>query len=248
MRRAGKIKRYTKRIDSCIGGLCAFLQKNNFSKRKGEEKATKKRRKTTVKNRKLYLKLVAMLLSLVMLIFSSSLGAFAVEDSNNALPADNGGTDNFSDPIEFENTEELSYLESQSFISSERIGNVIELTDRREENVKHFSLPDGTVEAVVYAKPVHRKDASGVWQDINNNLISSNNGKYGTADGRISFSQASPSLTISENGYTVSMEYAENESPSLGNIESTDTVTYIPSVINAPSRDIKYDLLKKRRK
>ena len=36
-----------------------------------------------LKNRKLYLKLVAMLLSLVMLIFSSSLGAFAVEDSNN---------------------------------------------------------------------------------------------------------------------------------------------------------------------
>ena len=78
----------------------------------------KKRRKTTVKNRKLYLKLVAMLLSLVMLIFSSYLGAFAVEDSNAALPADNGGTDNFSDPIEIENTEELSYLESQSFISS----------------------------------------------------------------------------------------------------------------------------------
>ena len=56
------------------------------------------RQKTPLRKPKLYLKLVAMLLSLVMLIFSSSLGAFAVEDSNAALLADNGGTDNFSDP------------------------------------------------------------------------------------------------------------------------------------------------------
>jgi len=206
------------------------------------------KQKTMLKKPKLYLKLVAMLLSLVMLIFSSSLGAFAVDDSTEAPSADATAESiiNISDSVE--STDALSYLETQSFISSERIGNVIEITDRREENVKHFALPDGTVEAVVYAKPVHRKDASGVWQDINNNLISSNNGKYGTADGRISFSQSLPSLTISEDGYTVSMEYAENESPSLGNIESTDTVTYIPSVINAPARDIKYDTLEEAQK
>ena len=60
------------------------------------------RQKASLRKLKLYLKLVAMLLSLVMLIFSSSLGAFAVEDSNAALPADNGGSDNFSDPIEID--------------------------------------------------------------------------------------------------------------------------------------------------
>ena len=250
MRRAGEIKQYAKRIDSSMGIYVLFYIKT-FFKEKGEKVM---KQKTMLKNRKLYLKLVAMLLSLVMLIFSSSLGAFAVDDSTEAPSADATAESSINISDSVESTDALSYLETQSFISSERIGNVIEITDRREENVKHFALPDGTVEAVVYAKPVHRKDASGVWQDINNNLVSSNNGKYGTADGRISFSQSAPALTLSENGYTVSMEYTEKSSLSgskdlsIGKAEGTDTVFTASVSRSAPTRDIKFDTLEEAKR
>ena len=119
-----------------------------------------KQSKTTAKKTKLYLKLVALTLSLVMLIFSSSLGVFAVDGGNIAQSAQSESV--FSEAGDSATvTDSRSYFQTDSVISSERIGNVIEITDRREENVKHFSLPNGTIEAVVYSKPVHRKDASG---------------------------------------------------------------------------------------
>ncbi len=47
---------------------------------------------------------------------------------------------------------------------------IVEVVERREESIKHFRLPDGSYEAVSYAGAVHRKDANGVWQDIDNDL------------------------------------------------------------------------------
>ena len=83
-----------------------------------------KHRRTTSKKTKLYLKLTALMLSLVMLIFSSSLGAFAV-DGNMAPSADSGVSlsEQSATP-----TDSQVYFETSSFISSERIGNVIEIT------------------------------------------------------------------------------------------------------------------------
>ena len=49
-------------------------------------------------------------------------------------------------------------------------GLAFEVTDRREETVKHFRLSDGTYAAVQYDVPVHTLDADGVWQDIDNTL------------------------------------------------------------------------------
>ena len=56
--------------------------------------------------------------------------------------------------------------DSQEHTEDEVIGEIVEITSLREENVKHFRLADGTYEAVVYTHPVHRKDENGVWQDI----------------------------------------------------------------------------------
>ena len=67
-----------------------------------------------------------------------------------------------------------------------------EVIERREANVKHFRLEDGTYEAVTYGYPVHRKDANGEWQDIDNRLFSaavSGKNVYSTADNRVTFSE-----------------------------------------------------------
>lgn len=48
---------------------------------------------------------------------------------------------------------------------------VKEVVALRDESVKHFDMGDGTYQAVTYGYPVHRKDAIGKWQDIDNSLI-----------------------------------------------------------------------------
>lgn len=41
-----------------------------------------------------------------------------------------------------------------------------ELTSRRTANTKHFRLADGSLQAHIYAGPVHYRDAAGKWQPI----------------------------------------------------------------------------------
>lgn len=45
-----------------------------------------------------------------------------------------------------------------------------EMTELREENIKHFRMDDGTYTAVTYDQPVHYEDADRKWQDIDNTL------------------------------------------------------------------------------
>ena len=92
-----------------------------------------------------------------------------------------------------------------SVIEGDVIGEYVEDVSKREENVKHFANPDGTYTAIVYPTAVHRKDADGVWQDINNDLtLTSVRGseKFATEDSRVSFAQSfAPSaelMTLSE--------------------------------------------------
>ncbi len=89
-----------------------------------------------------------------------------------------------------------------------------EVVALRTEYTKHFDMGDGTYQAVTYSFPVHRKDASGVWQNIDNTLISRKSGVgnfYGTHDSRVMFASVlSPSsslLTFKENGYTIDMVF-----------------------------------------
>lgn len=88
---------------------------------------------------------------------------------------------------------------------------VTEVEELREENVKHFEMTDGTYKAVVYSDAVHRKDADGVWQDIDNTLEAvkeNGNTNYKTSDGRIKFSKNIKNgkiFDLSENGYKISL-------------------------------------------
>lgn len=45
-----------------------------------------------------------------------------------------------------------------------------EITEKREENIKHFIMSDGTFMVARYAEPVHYQDESGIWIDIDNTV------------------------------------------------------------------------------
>ena len=91
---------------------------------------------------------------------------------------------------------------------------VEEIEELREENVKHFKMNDGTYKAVVYSEPVHRRDADGNWQDIDNTLSADNESNYVTSDGRVKFSRnvkksGGSLFELSENGYKISLSLIE---------------------------------------
>ena len=124
----------------------------------------------------------------------------------------------------------------------------------REENVKHFRLPDGSYEAVVYPQAVHRKDKNGEWQNINNNLSLQNYGevqKYITSDSRVKFSNSfranSELVTLSENGYSISMTLLDEKGVLKGTSNDKSTkVTITNSSISqfkALSDDTLYNSL-----
>ena len=109
---------------------------------------------------------------------------------------------------------------------------ITEIVDRREENVKHFRMADGSVRAISYGCAVHRKDENGIWQDIDNRLYSANDGTYSTVENRISFAKDATGdnfLTLKENGYIISMGYITQEVYGL----RAETI----KVTNHPSRE-----------
>lgn len=75
-------------------------------------------------------------------------------------------------------------------------------------------MGDGTYQAVTYSRPVHRKDASGQWQNIDNTLFAQKTGlavMYATKDSRVKFaskfSSSASLVTLSENGYIIDMSF-----------------------------------------
>lgn len=150
---------------------------------------------------------------------------------------------------EVEVIEELTTIEAE--MQSLEINPVREIVSLREENIKHFRLPDGTYEMIVYDYPVHRKNDVGEWKDIDNTLslttVSGSN-MYATADSRMTFSNTashnSRLVSINENGYSISMSILSNNSGfELSAISPTDEVAAIargaisiPSITNSPTR------------
>ena len=77
---------------------------------------------------------------------------------------------------------------SRSSEDTDLIKNVFEDEALREEYVKHFRLEDGSFVAAQYEKPVHYLDEDGVWQDIDNTLLSDGS-EYSTSNARIKFAK-----------------------------------------------------------
>ena len=76
---------------------------------------------------------------------------------------------------------------------------VYEVVERREANVKHFALEDGSYTAVMYNSAVHTQDAEGNWQDIDNRLAASGS-EFSTSNARIKFAKK---ITGNENLFTL---------------------------------------------
>lgn len=94
--------------------------------------------------------------------------------------------------IPFSASAHNSQLTSNAASDSRSTEEIIEVEELREENVKHFQMPDGSYRAVVYNAPVHRRDMQGEWQNIDNHFFErtqNNKQTYVTADGRSEFSE-----------------------------------------------------------
>ena len=184
---------------------------------------------------KKYIKSIALFLSLLMLFNCFSIISFAEE---NETQVDNSITAPAEEPVK-----EWHLVDEQEITTGELIGEVEELISLREENIKHFRLSDGTYEAVVYNEPIHRKDENGVWQDIDNTIelkTDANISKYTTQDSRVSFADRfkadSDLFTLSENGYSISMQLLNGGNELDNEIETTDFVAFdTPTVNNSPS-------------
>lgn len=171
-----------------------------------------------LRNRK---SLIALMLSFVLLI--SSLPASATGLNENQTEAQIMQPS----PVQANNADEILSV-TKTHTSDELVGGIKELTDLRDENVKHFRLTDGTYQAIAYAHPVHRKNKDGVWQDIDNTLAltaEKTSQRYSTPDSRVSFADYATAnkdlFVLNENGYSISMKFVN--SPSLKEISATET-------------------------
>lgn len=77
-----------------------------------------------------------------------------------------------------------------SAVSSDPIAEqtLFEVVEKRTETTKTFRLQDGSYYTAQYDDPIHRRDANGNWQDIDNSL-SANGDEYTNSDARVKFSK-----------------------------------------------------------
>lgn len=66
-----------------------------------------------------------------------------------------------------------------------------ELTAERKAELKIFSNPDGTRTARVFSGPIHYRDGSGAWKDIDTKLVVSSPGRYTNAGNSFSLDLSS---------------------------------------------------------
>ncbi|MBQ3014500.1 MAG: RICIN domain-containing protein, partial [Clostridia bacterium] len=174
-----------------------------------------------------YIKMIALLLSMVMILCSVPMTVVAE-------PVENGSAaDQLPDGI---------ISESMESIGDTKIAGIAEIEELREQNVKHFKRTDGTYEMVVYPTAVHRMDANGVWQDIDNNLslqTVKGNQLYATADSRTYFTKSFVAnqelFALSENGYSISMTFVSNQL-STGSMQTSVLPLSETRVENAPAK------------
>ena len=129
----------------------------------------------------IWLKVTAFILSTLLLFYAVPANIYA--DLIDTIE------DVIEDSVTSKSQEET--ITPQEDIDSEDVQQVDALweeTDRREESVKHFRLSDGSYTAVQYNMPIHEKDESGIWQDIDNTL-SSKGSEYSTPNAKIKFAK-----------------------------------------------------------
>lgn len=104
-------------------------------------------------------RVLSVLLTVVLLTQAAPLQGFAAFLPTNVFQSNTQAI--------FDGAEESESLEEGSENAAEILS---EDTSKREEDVKHFRMSDGTVQAIQYAAPVHYAQ-DGVWMDYDNSLI-----------------------------------------------------------------------------
>ena len=154
-----------------------------------------------------WLKLLACLLSVWLVLYAVPTSVYAelIETVESALDQDNEATANAAD--------------------DDRDA-VFEITDRREETVKHFRTEDGSFTAVQYNMPVHEKDENGEWQDIDNTLSESGS-EYATPNAKIKFTKKIPGnegiFTLHDGNRKITMSLSGANKKVAGQVTNTQT-------------------------
>ena len=103
---------------------------------------------------------------------------------------------------------------------------MFELTDRREQSVKHFRLSDGSIVAAQYASPIHEQDENGEWQDIDNTLGDSGN-EYATPNARVKFAKKITGkenlFSLHDGKYKITMSLDGAIKKTTGTVTNTQT-------------------------
>lgn len=128
-------------------------------------------------------------------------------------------------------------LSSIAYALENRYETLNEVVELRDENTKHFENPDGSYTAIMYNNAVHRKDSNGNWQDIDNTMSETeikNKQAYITSDGRITFAKKikqdeNEIYTLSENGYRITVSFANENIKSSNARLSNHASKYTPS-------------------
>ena len=101
---------------------------------------------------------------------------------------------------------------------------IYEVTELREENVKHFRLEDGSYVAAQYNYPVHYTDGDGQLADIDNRLIDSGS-EFSTNNSRVKFIKKITGngnlFTLHENNTKITMGLVGAEKKTEGVVTST---------------------------
>ena len=114
--------------------------------------------------------------------------------------------------------------DSDNYVSENEENNtyipeIYEVTELREENVKHFRLEDGSYVAAQYNYPVHYTDENGKFEDIDNRLVESGS-EFSTGNSRVKFIKKITGngniFTIHENNTKITMGLVGAEKKTKG--------------------------------
>ena len=111
--------------------------------------------------------------------------------------------------------------EEKPSAASGTVGEIIEMTELREEGSKTFRLEDGSYLAAQYKEPVHYLDGDGKWQDIDNTLAASGS-EYATSDARIKFTKkvtgGKEIFTLQEGNKKITLSFPEAKRKTVGTV------------------------------
>ena len=155
-------------------------------------------------------RLLSLVLSLLIMFYVAPITVSANEDD-----------DLIAGPNESGVAEDLPADEVSS--ADNQIGEPYEVVSLREENVKHFKLPDGSYVAAQYDYPVHFLDEYGDYVDIDNRLSDSGS-EFSTENARVKFIKKITGngniFTLHENNTKISMGLVGAEKKTAGVVTS----------------------------